>query len=116
MSQRREKAKKKKKKKLVYSEGKDLYHQIQDFMTMIQALGNLVQGEMSSSTHQELRNKSYVWRNITYDRGGITGLGVEFSLNEVNFLGGPVVKSLPVNAGDTGLIPGPGRSHVPRGN
>lgn len=78
MSQRREKAKKKK-KKLVYSEGKDLYHQIQDFMTVIQALGNLVQGEMSSSTHQELRNKSYIWRNITYDRGGITDLGVKKS-------------------------------------
>lgn len=48
------------KKKLVCSEGKDLYHQIQDVMTVIQALGNLVQGEMSSSTHQELRNKSYI--------------------------------------------------------
>ena len=29
--------------------------------------------------------------------------------------GGSVVKHLPVNAGDVGLIPGPGRSHVPRG-
>ena len=30
--------------------------------------------------------------------------------------GGPVVKNLPANAGDTGLTPGPGRSHMPRGN
>ena len=30
--------------------------------------------------------------------------------------GGPVVKNLPCNAGDTGLIPGPGRSHIPWGN
>ena len=30
--------------------------------------------------------------------------------------GGPVVKNLPVNAGDTGSIPGPGRSHMPLGN
>ena len=29
------------------------------------------------------------------------------------FPGGAVVKNLPANAGDTGLSPGPGRSHVP---
>ena len=34
----------------------------------------------------------------------------------VDFPGGPVVKNLPANAGDTGLIPGPGRSHTPQGN
>ena len=32
---------------------------------------------------------------------------------EGNFPGGPVVKSLPTNAGDTGLIPDLGRSHMP---
>ena len=31
------------------------------------------------------------------------------------FSGGPVVKHLPGNAGHLGLIPGPGRSHVPPG-
>ena len=30
--------------------------------------------------------------------------------------GGPVVENLPVKAGDTGLIPGPGRSHMPQNN
>ena len=30
-----------------------------------------------------------------------------------DFLGGPVVKNPPANAGDTGLIPGPGRFHMP---
>ena len=30
--------------------------------------------------------------------------------------GGPVVKNQPCNARDTGLIPGPGRSHMPRSN
>ena len=30
-----------------------------------------------------------------------------------DFLGGPVVESLPANAGDPGSIPGPGRSHIP---
>ena len=28
--------------------------------------------------------------------------------------GGAVVKNLPANAGETGSIPGPGRSHMPR--
>ena len=32
------------------------------------------------------------------------------------FPGGTVVKNPPVNAGDTGLSPGPGRSHMPRSN
>ena len=32
------------------------------------------------------------------------------------FPGGPVVKHPPANAGDTGSILGPGRSHVPQGN
>ena len=33
-----------------------------------------------------------------------------------DFPGGPMVKNLPANAGDTGLISGPGRSHMPWGN
>ena len=33
-----------------------------------------------------------------------------------DFPGGAVVKNLPANAGDTGLIPGPGRSHMPQSN
>ena len=32
------------------------------------------------------------------------------------FPGGTVVKNLPANAGDTGSIPGPGRSHMPQSN
>ena len=32
------------------------------------------------------------------------------------FPGGAVVKNLPANVGDTGLSPGPGRSHMPRSN
>ena len=31
----------------------------------------------------------------------------------LGFLGGSVVKNLSANAGDTGLIPDPGRSHIP---
>ena len=32
------------------------------------------------------------------------------------FPGGPVLKNLPANAGDAGLIPGFGKSHIPWGN
>ena len=32
------------------------------------------------------------------------------------FPGGSVVKNLPANAGDTGSISDPGRSHIPRSN
>ena len=33
-----------------------------------------------------------------------------------DFPRGAVVENLPANAGDTGLSPGPGRSHMPRSN
>ena len=33
-----------------------------------------------------------------------------------NFPGGAVVKNPPANAGDMGLSPGPGRSHMSRSN
>ena len=33
-----------------------------------------------------------------------------------DFPGGAVIKNLSANAGDTCLIPGPGRSHMPRSN
>ena len=34
----------------------------------------------------------------------------------MNFPGGPVVRKLPANAGDMGLVPGAGRSHMPWSN
>ena len=33
-----------------------------------------------------------------------------------DFPGGAVVKNPPANVGDTGSIPGPGRSHMPQSN
>ena len=33
-----------------------------------------------------------------------------------DFSGGPVVKNLPVSAGDKGSVPGLGRSHMPQNN
>ena len=35
---------------------------------------------------------------------------------ELGFPGGTVVKNPPANAGDTGSIPGPGSSDMPRSN
>ena len=35
-------------------------------------------------------------------------------VDEAVFPGGPGVKNLPANEGDTGLLPAPGGSHVPR--
>ena len=41
----------------------------------------------------------------------------EYKINTCrDFPGGAVVKNQPANAGDTGLIPGPGRSHMPQSN
>ena len=40
----------------------------------------------------------------------------ELRKKERGFPGGAVVKNQPANAGDTGLSPGPGRSHMPRSN
>ena len=33
-----------------------------------------------------------------------------------DFHGGTVVKNPPANAGDSGSMPGPGRSHIPQSN
>ena len=36
-------------------------------------------------------------------------------MRSVDFFGGSVVKNLPAKAGNTGLTPDLGRSHIPRG-
>ena len=39
-----------------------------------------------------------------------------FNITNWDFLGSPVVKNPPANAGDMGVIPGPGRFHMPHSN
>ena len=39
---------------------------------------------------------------------------IGFLIKGGDFPDGAVVKNPPANAGDTGLIPGPGRSHMPQ--
>ena len=58
---------------------------------------------------KQKRNKKYLETN---ENGNTTYQ----NLWDMDFPGGAVVKNLPANAGDTGLSPGPGRSHMPRGN
>ena len=44
-------------------------------------------------------------------------LGIsQFKNTGLDFPGGPVVENVPVNTRDMGLIPGPGRYYMPRGN
>ena len=51
------------------------------------------------------------------DEGGKTHKSLVAKKNEIwGFPGGAVVKNLPANAGDTGSIPAPGRSHMLRSN
>ena len=49
-----------------------------------------------------------IWR-----KGNPCALLVGCKLVFKGFPDGSVVKTLPANAGDMGLIPGPGRSHMP---
>ena len=44
------------------------------------------------------------------------GPSVEIKIQYWDFPSGAVVKNPPANAGDTGSIPGPGRSHMPWSN
>ena len=41
---------------------------------------------------------------------------LDFLIKYRDFPGGPVVKNLPANVGDTGSIPGRGISHMPQSN
>ena len=49
-------------------------------------------------------------------RKPIAWIGRSKNRTSQNFPGGPVVKNLPVNAGDMDLIPDPGRFHMAQGN
>ena len=55
---------------------------------------------------------------MTVNRYGVSFEGDEnhVQLIVVDFPGCPVVKNLPVNAGDTGSVPGLGRFHMLQGN
>ena len=54
---------------------------------------------------------SFLWKPDTQN-----GTWVPIKTRDRDFPGGAVVKNPPANAGDTGLSPGLGRSHMPRSN
>ena len=64
---------------------------------------------MLNITVRELQIKTTMRYHLTPIRMAITKMSRGFP-------GGTVVKNLPANAGDTGLSPGPGRSHMPQSN
>ena len=49
-------------------------------------------------------------------QGEVIGHSLVKNYSFLGFPGGAVVKNLPANAGDTGLSPGPERSHMPWSN
>ena len=54
--------------------------------------------------------------NIFQEQGGSEWGTNAIKIGHEGFPGGVVVKNPPANTGDTGLSPGPGRSHMPRNN
>ena len=53
----------------------------------------------------------------TVQKGGLSFLCIcLLKIGSVDFPVGPVVKNLPANAGDTGLVPDEGKPHLPLGN
>ena len=59
--------------------------------------------EQSNAFYKIQQNSEH--KNLTFNQKASGMLG---------FAGGAVVKNPPANAGDTGSIPGLGRSHMPR--
>ena len=49
-------------------------------------------------------------------KASVSYLKMFIKTDSSGFPGGAVVENLPANAGDTGLSPGLGRSHMPRSN
>ena len=56
------------------------------------------------------------WSNWNKYNGVIFNKIKGIKIVKQDFPGGAVVKNPPANSGDTGSIPGPGRSHMPRSN
>ena len=75
-------------------------------------------GLMNSEGRLEWSARRWVGGELMWGLGGGSGSGLRaFKRCHLrDFLGGAVVKNLPANAGDTGSIPGLGRSHMPWSN
>ena len=64
---------------------------------------------------EDIKLSLFTYDMIIYEENQ-KGSTTRKKLLELGFPGGAVVKNPPANAGHTGSSPGPGRSHMPRGN
>ena len=74
------------------------------------ALAAILNHEFRVHTQKQKHLGDLMTSGVTYLRGGGKNLSCR------DFPGSAVVKNLPVDAGDRGLISGPGRSHMPQSN
>ena len=76
-------------------------------------------GKKKKSAQRENCELSFIWGKM---RTLVQGTAFQTALTNCSkevgedFSGGSVVKNPPANAGNTGLSPGPGRSHMPWSN
>ena len=61
-----------------------------------------------------MKNQACILKSL--EQQPLKKLHKKYNQKHRDFPGGAVVKNLPANAGDTGLSPAPGRSHMPRGS
>ena len=60
-----------------------------------------------------VQNYGGLWREGIVKRVWVRHVHIAiFKMDNQDFPGGPVVKNLPANAGDMGLMPGMGRFHI----
>ena len=68
---------------------------------------------------RQMKNGEKIWQRINFPNASQEQLLINEKNQQSygrNFPGGAVVKNLPANAGNTDVIPGPGRSHMPWSN
>ena len=75
---------------------------------------NKANGRCKIDLIRDLEKEQKVIKQLSIAQQNSTEQMRNLKKKERNFPGGAVVKDLPANAGNTGLSPGPGKSHRPR--
>ena len=94
------------------------------YLNMIKAIYDIPTGNiiLDENIPAKFRNKTRMPTLTTSIQHSIGSLSDSNQTRKRNkryprdFSGGTVVKNPPANAGDTGLSPGPGESHMPQSN
>ena len=78
--------------------------------------GNLSEKEFRGMTVRMIQEKESLERECSHRsrRHGMFSKDLEEVKNKQHFPSGPVVGNPPADVGNIGLIPGPGRSHIPQ--